>query len=557
MPPEFTTPPEFPEPGKDIGQFGHGQVPNARVEAQLNQPADVSQAHQFFQPRADAGLPNISLGDNGASAAVAKTIPHGILPGGEHAMAIPATGGEHAALGALAPAPGAEQGISPLIQMIMKMPGLTGLMDNFFEFLKALFEGDIMNSLTSALLDPTGLMLHLFQEAGDSFTMSVDMMKNAAPMLSFKNGMLGQFDGMNMHSELLGASDAANVGAPIQNVDIQQAIFEKTSNYTISEHHQNSLLDWHRSSEQIAMGPDSGVYRPSMGAYQAPSASASSAQASSNLSQSAHHAAPAHHGSHNATAHHSPKHFRTHDVTPKRVEIAQAQPADAVGASGEYTVQSGDSLWDIARHQLGDGSRWGEIYRMNADAIGQNPDLIHPGTTLHMPDANTIANGAAEGSKYIVQPGDNLWSIAKNHMGGGQNWGELYRMNEGVIGANPRLITPGTELSLGGGGDAVAAMPGSTPVAAAAPPAHSAPMPMANAQPAQMADTVAVSNAQSHLGAMRAETPIVAPVEGNSFASSAGVGNEVTINSGTQVPAGNQQMYTAQDGSLFYRNKPQ
>jgi hypothetical protein len=75
---------------------------------------------------------------------------------------------------------------------------------------------------------------------------------------------------------------------------------------------------------------------------------------------------------------------------------------------------------------------------------------------------------------------------------------------------------------------------------------------------AQMADTVAVQQAKAHMGAMKAETPVVAPVEGNTFANSAGVGGETTINSSTQVPTTSDgAMYTAQDGSLFYRNKPQ
>jgi hypothetical protein len=79
MPPEFTPPPEFPEPGRDVGAFGKQNVPNARIEAQLNQPADVSQAHQYFQPKVDTGLPSVTLGDGGASSAAI----HGIGSGGE------------------------------------------------------------------------------------------------------------------------------------------------------------------------------------------------------------------------------------------------------------------------------------------------------------------------------------------------------------------------------------------------------------------------------------------------------------------------------------------
>ena len=49
-----------------------------------------------------------------------------------------------------------------------------------------------------------------------------------------------------------------------------------------------------------------------------------------------------------------------------------------------YTVQSGDCLWNIAKKQLGDGSRWKEIHDLNRDKIS-NPNLIHPGLVLVMP----------------------------------------------------------------------------------------------------------------------------------------------------------------------------
>ncbi len=49
-----------------------------------------------------------------------------------------------------------------------------------------------------------------------------------------------------------------------------------------------------------------------------------------------------------------------------------------------YTVKSGDCLWNIAKKQLGDGSRWKEIYNLNLDKIS-SPNLIHAGLVLVMP----------------------------------------------------------------------------------------------------------------------------------------------------------------------------
>src|SRR6185369_7555911 len=110
-----------------------------------------------------------------------------------------------------------------------------------------------------------------------------------------------------------------------------------------------------------------------------------------------------------------------------------------------YTIRAGDCLWNIARDHLGGGQNWGEIYSMNQDIIGTNPDLIMPGTTIHLPSG---AHEIAEAGKYIVQPGDNLWNISRDHLGGGQNWGEIYHANEGIIGSNPNLIQPGQELTI-------------------------------------------------------------------------------------------------------------
>lgn len=47
-----------------------------------------------------------------------------------------------------------------------------------------------------------------------------------------------------------------------------------------------------------------------------------------------------------------------------------------------YTVQKGDSLWDIAVRAYGDGFKWAEITKANELA---NPNLIHAGNVLKLP----------------------------------------------------------------------------------------------------------------------------------------------------------------------------
>lgn len=63
----------------------------------------------------------------------------------------------------------------------------------------------------------------------------------------------------------------------------------------------------------------------------------------------------------------------------------QEPPRETTSApkAANYTVKSGDCLWNIAKKQLGDGSRWKEIYELNKDKI-KNPNLIYPNQTLTM-----------------------------------------------------------------------------------------------------------------------------------------------------------------------------
>lgn len=76
-------------------------------------------------------------------------------------------------------------------------------------------------------------------------------------------------------------------------------------------------------------------------------------------------------------------------------EAKQATAAIAsIGAGGKrpappspktYTVRPGDTLWSIAKKTLGDGSRWRDVYQVNRDVIGSDPNRIMPGQTLRIP----------------------------------------------------------------------------------------------------------------------------------------------------------------------------
>lgn len=64
---------------------------------------------------------------------------------------------------------------------------------------------------------------------------------------------------------------------------------------------------------------------------------------------------------------------------------ADSRPRSLPTPPSTYVVKEGDSLWLIAQVVLGDGGRWGEIYDLNRELIGPNPDLLQVGLELRMP----------------------------------------------------------------------------------------------------------------------------------------------------------------------------
>jgi len=65
---------------------------------------------------------------------------------------------------------------------------------------------------------------------------------------------------------------------------------------------------------------------------------------------------------------------------------APAAPSAPPAAPRTYTVVAGDSLSKIAKKVYGDGNQWKRIFEANRDTV-KNPDLIHPGQVLKIPEA--------------------------------------------------------------------------------------------------------------------------------------------------------------------------
>jgi nucleoid-associated protein YgaU len=67
-------------------------------------------------------------------------------------------------------------------------------------------------------------------------------------------------------------------------------------------------------------------------------------------------------------------------------DVRSGSSTTAPTGTQTYTVQRGDSLSKIAKQFYGDAGKWKKIHAANSDKI-PNPDLIHPGLQLTIPDA--------------------------------------------------------------------------------------------------------------------------------------------------------------------------
>ncbi|MGY1458063.1 MULTISPECIES: LysM peptidoglycan-binding domain-containing protein [unclassified Luteimonas] len=132
------------------------------------------------------------------------------------------------------------------------------------------------------------------------------------------------------------------------------------------------------------------------------------------------------------------------------------------GGGGEVTVRSGDTLSGIA---AGNGVSLGALLSANPQI--SNPDLIHPGQTIRLP------GGAGATHEVTVRSGDTLSGIAARN---GVSLNALVAANPQI--ANPNLIHPGQTVHVpgGGGGQAPAPGPGApSPAPGPTPPSGDAP----------------------------------------------------------------------------------
>jgi nucleoid-associated protein YgaU len=71
--------------------------------------------------------------------------------------------------------------------------------------------------------------------------------------------------------------------------------------------------------------------------------------------------------------------------TPFQRDFPQPVHRPGAGPAGTVTVQPGHNLWTLARLRYGSGVMYTQIFTANRDQI-RDPDLIYPGQIFNMPE---------------------------------------------------------------------------------------------------------------------------------------------------------------------------
>jgi nucleoid-associated protein YgaU len=123
-----------------------------------------------------------------------------------------------------------------------------------------------------------------------------------------------------------------------------------------------------------------------------------------------------------------------------------AAPAHAAAPAGPaklnvLTVQPGDSLWKLAQQNLGGGLRWHDLLAANPAIV--DPNHIVAGSQIFLP---SVASRFRTATRILVQKGDTLSGIAQTQFGHASYWSCIAQANPTI--QNASLIFEGQSLLL-------------------------------------------------------------------------------------------------------------
>ena len=139
-------------------------------------------------------------------------------------------------------------------------------------------------------------------------------------------------------------------------------------------------------------------------------------------------------------------------VDPKNLKVGQklvipasadkqADPTVAItGGERSYTVKAGDTLYIIAKKELGSASRWKELEKLN----GVSSNDLRIGKVIKLPAAavagtDSTGTAPAGGKVHVVAKGETLADISAKYLKSSKHWKKLVEANPGISPENLKI----------------------------------------------------------------------------------------------------------------------
>ena len=165
----------------------------------------------------------------------------------------------------------------------------------------------------------------------------------------------------------------------------------------------------------------------------------------------------------------APQTSKSERQTPSALALSVDAPASVT-----HTVKRGETLWSIAEHHLGSGSRYPEILKLNHDLLRGKAQFLRPGWVLTLPAGAQPDGGRAtaandrDHSRYTVVKGDTLSEIAQEHLDDADAWPRIFEASRKLTQPDGRRLTD-PDLILPGWHVLIPASAGATPDLPTAP----------------------------------------------------------------------------------------
>jgi hypothetical protein len=118
----------------------------------------------------------------------------------------------------------------------------------------------------------------------------------------------------------------------------------------------------------------------------------------------------------------------------------------------KHTVRRGETLWSIASDHLGAGDKYPEIAALNTDILGHRPGFLKPGWVLNLPTRDQ--QGQSGDHTVTVHRGDTLSGIALKELGDPSRYPEIFEASQattqpgGAHLSDPNVIDVGWSLTI-------------------------------------------------------------------------------------------------------------